>query len=106
MSTKKNGAANQGTTPTSKVSVCKGTTFPPHLQQVFDILSDGNKYTAKEINQRSGRNDARKAISELRNCPYKLNIQDIVTPKRYKLYWLQSKNPLYKQTELFPAGDD
>lgn len=107
MSTTKKGAANKGTTPKQgSIHHRKGTTFPPHLQEVYEILSDGNEYSAKQINDLTGRNDARKAVSELKHDPYNMQIQGrTVTGQRYKKYRLSTRNKAYQQTELFPNNN-
>ena len=103
MSKQKNGAAANGTHPT-QVYAGKVTTFSRHLQEVFEILSDGNEYSAKEINRITGRNDARKAISEL----IRLGVQIVkrsAQGSRHKEYRLSTQNKTYQQTELFPTNN-
>lgn len=100
MSKQKNGAAANGTTPTSKVSASKVTAFPRHLQDVLEIISDGKQYTARSINILTGRNDARKAVSELIRLGVPI-VKRLATGQRRKWYWLSTQNKTYKQTELF-----
>ena len=60
------------------------------------LFSAGHKLTAKEINQHTGSNDARKEISNLRKQG--MDIVDMVLPNRCKLYWLADDN---RQLSLF-----
>ena len=50
------------------------------------LFRSGKKFTAKAINQLTGSNDARKAISVLRREGW--NIHDLRQPDGCKLYWL------------------
>ena len=50
----------------------------------------GEKFTAKEINELVGFNDARKVISDLRHKEG-MNILDIRLADSCKLYWLAEK---------------
>lgn len=61
------------------------------------LFSSGKKLTAKEINQYTGSNDARKVISDLRREGW--NIVDLVRADGSKLYWLPAD---IRQDELFP----
>ena len=61
------------------------------------LFLSGRKLTAKEINQITGSNDARKVISDLRREG--MNIVDMVLPNGCKLYWLAED---VKQGKLFP----
>ena len=57
------------------------------------LFLTGQKYTAKQLNEVCGFNDSRKAISVLRSTG--MDIRDIRTESRCKLYWYQSdKNQL------------
>ena len=56
----------------------------------------GYKITAKEINQHTGSNDARKCVSVLR--AQGMDIVDIVLPSRCKLYWLADDS---RQASIF-----
>lgn len=60
------------------------------------LFLSGKKLTAKEINDITGSNDARKAISTLRNDGWR--ITDILQSDRCKLYWLM---PDDRQLNLF-----
>lgn len=55
-------------------------------QQVRRLFLQGGRYTAKELNQIVGFNDARKVISVLRESGW--NIQDYKQADGCKLYWL------------------
>lgn len=101
MNTTKKGAAANGTHPTQGYAG-KVTTFPRHLQEVLEIISDGKQYTAKEINIQTGRNDARKSISELISLGVAIQ-KRFAHGNRHKLYWLETKNQTYQQAELFPT---
>jgi len=57
-------------------------------QKVRKLLLSGGKFTAVQLNEIVGFNDARKVISDLRNKE-KMNIQDIKLPDGRKLYWLE-----------------
>lgn len=59
------------------------------IQQVRRLFLSGGTYTAKEINERVGFNDARKVISTLRkrDC---WKIKDVRLDTGCKLYWLES----------------
>ena len=50
------------------------------------LFRSGKKFTAKAINQLTGSNDARKAISVLRHSGW--NIQDVRQQDGSKIYWL------------------
>ena len=63
---------------------------------VAALFSAGYKMTAKDINRRTGSNDARKAISDLRKRG--MNIVDMVLPSQCKLYWLANNG---RQLDLF-----
>jgi len=60
---------------------------------VAALFSAGYKMTAKEINQHTESNDARKVISDLRSQG--MNIVDMVLPNRCKLYWLVIESRQY-----------
>lgn len=57
------------------------------IQQVRRLFLNGGKYTAKEINNIVGFNDARKIISVLRNNEG-WDIRDVRLDDGCKLYWL------------------
>lgn len=57
------------------------------IQQVRALFLSGGKYTATEINDIIGFNDARKVISTLRSHGW--DIKDIRMGDRRKLYWLE-----------------
>ena len=67
---------------------------------VRSLFRSGRKLTAKEINDLTNSNDARKVISDLRKEGY--NIQDIRQANMCKLYWLIPDN---KQGELSFLND-
>lgn len=60
------------------------------------LFSSGRKLTAREINDITHSNDARKAISTLRSQGW--HIVDILLSNRCKLYWLEQRD---KQLNLF-----
>ncbi len=70
-------------------------------QEVRRLFLNGGKYTAVELNQLIGFNDARKVISDLRNKEG-MDIQDCILPDGRKLYWLV---PDSRQGELFGKGN-
>lgn len=59
--------------------------------QIRKLFRDGGKYTAKQLNEIIGGNDARKVISDLRRKE-KMNIKDIRQNNNCKLYWLEPDN--------------
>lgn len=67
------------------------------IQQVRKLFLDGGKYTAREINEIVGFNDARKIISVLRNNEH-WDIKDIRLDNGCKLYWLEKNE---KQLSIF-----
>ena len=67
------------------------------IQHVRRLFLSGGKYTAKEINTIVGFNDARKAISTLRNEEL-WDIRDVRLDSGCKLYWLEKDD---KQLSLF-----
>lgn len=101
MTTIKQGGGKQPTPKQGSIHHCKVTTFPPHLQEVYQILSDGNEYSAKQINDLTGRNDARKAISELIGLGVQI-VKRSAQGSRRKEYRLLTKNKAYTQAQLFP----
>lgn len=60
------------------------------------LFLSGQKLTAKQINEITGSNDARKAISTLRRDRWR--IIDVLQPDRCKLYWLEQED---RQLDLF-----
>lgn len=67
------------------------------IQQVRRLFLTGNKYTAKELNNLVGFNDARKVISTLRNNEG-WDIRDVRLDNGCKLYWLEHDD---RQLSLF-----
>lgn len=67
------------------------------IQQVRRLFLTGNKYTAKELNNLVGFNDARKVISTLRNSEG-WDIRDVRLDNGCKLYWLEHDD---RQLSLF-----
>lgn len=67
------------------------------IQQVRKLFLSGGKYTAREINEIIGFNDARKIISVLRNNEH-WDIKDIRLDNGCKLYWLEKNE---KQLSIF-----
>lgn len=61
-----------------------------NIRAVRKLFLSGGKFTARQINELVGFNDARKAISELRHKEG-MNIQDIRLAGGCKLYWLAGK---------------
>lgn len=64
----------------------KGNTFPRIKTTIKALFSRGERLTVKEINNRTGGNDARKHISELRREGW--HIVDLRLSGGRKLYWL------------------
>ncbi|KAA6327950.1 hypothetical protein EZS27_023101 [termite gut metagenome] len=93
---KQSPAGQQGQTQTDNKNKYSSRT----IIAIRQIFISGNKITAKEINARTGSNDARKCISILRREG--MNIQDIRMENRCKLYWWERKNN--QQKNLF--GDE
>ena len=56
------------------------------MAKIKALFLRGGKYTAKQLNEISGGNYARKGISVLRRAG--MDIQDIRLPDGCKLYWL------------------
>ena len=54
------------------------------------LLLRGGRFTAKQLNELSGGNDARKTISVLRRAG--MSIQDMRLPDGCKLYWLNMRD--------------
>lgn len=76
-----------------------------HSQRIIitirGLFLSGRKFTAKEINEITGSNDARKVISTLRRDRWR--IVDVLQPDRCKLYWLEQDD---KQLDLFGEEAD
>lgn len=77
---------------------CKDTTTLQLIQQVRRLFLTGRRFTAKQINNIVGFNDARKVISTLRHN-YNWQIQDYRQGDGCKVYWLE-EDP--RQLSLFP----
>ena len=77
----------------------KGTEYKPKIK-VRQLFLTGGKFTAKEINDRIGFNDARKVISDLRNKEH-FKIKDVRLENNCKLYWLEqiSQPTLFDQLQ-------
>lgn len=60
-------------------------------QEVRKMLLAGGKYTAIQLNEIIGFNDARKVISDLRNKEG-MQIKDVKLSNGRKLYWLEPDN--------------
>lgn len=69
------------------------------IATVRQIFQSGKKVTARQINEVTGSNDARKVISTLRASGW--NIEDIRLPDNRKLYWLVESD---RQLPLFTEG--
>ena len=63
------------------------------------LFLSGKKLTARELNEFTCSNDARKVISSLRRDG--LNIVDFVYPDGHKLYWLATDS---LQLDIFEKG--
>ena len=61
-----------------------------HIRTLF---REGGKYTAVQLNQLAGFNDARKVISDLRHKE-SMNIKDVRLDNMCKLYWLEPDSQL------------
>ncbi|WP_278603060.1 AbrB family transcriptional regulator [Alistipes indistinctus] len=59
--------------------------------QIRKLFREGGKYTAKQLNEITGGNDARKVISDIRNKD-NWNIKDVWLDTGCKLYWLEPDN--------------
>lgn len=68
----------------------KDTNSSRNIRAVRKLFLSGEKFTAKEINELVGFNDARKVISDLRHKEG-MNILDIRLADSCKLYWLAEK---------------
>lgn len=71
------------------------------IATVRQLFISGKKVTAKQINEITRSNDARKVISTLRSQG--MNIQDIRMPDNCKLYWLVEDD---RQIPLFRKDGD
>lgn len=69
-----------------KHRMCKGNKNICIRSTVKALFCSGKKFTARKINQLTGSNDARKAISTLRREGW--DIQDVRQQDGSKLYWL------------------
>ena len=67
--------------------------------QIRKLFLEGGKYTAKQLNELTGGNDARKVISDIRNKD-NWDIRDTWLDGGCKLYWLEPDN----QPTLFGKG--
>lgn len=71
------------------------------IATVRKLFQSGRKITAKQINEITRSNDARKVISTLRADGW--NIQDVRLPNNCKLYWLalpDTQLPLFGENEI------
>jgi hypothetical protein len=59
------------------------------IQAFRKLFLSGGKFTAKELNQLTGSNDARKYISRLRAEGW--DIEDMLQDDGSKIYWLSMK---------------
>ena len=74
--------APEGATVTNR---CKGIDSIPIIQKIRSLFLRGGRYTAQEINQIIGTNDARRFITDLRRSG--MNIKDFRLPNGCKEYW-------------------
>ena len=79
--------APEGATVTNR---CKGTHKNRTKATIKALFLRGGKYTAKELNELSYGNDARKCISRLRREG--MDIQDLWQPDHRKLYWVTTED--------------
>lgn len=68
----------------------KSTDSARLIQSVRKLFLSGGKFTARQLNQLAGTNDARKIISVLRNKEC-WKIEDFRLSNGCKLYWLSEK---------------
>ena len=68
----------------------KSTDSARLIQSVRKLFLSGGKFTARQLNQLAGTNDARKIISVLRNDEG-WKIEDFRLSNGCKLYWLSEK---------------
>ena len=64
---------------------CRGNRVKWQIRKLF---REGGKYTAKQLNEITGGNDARKVISDIRHKDG-MRIKDIRLNDGCKLYWLE-----------------
>ena len=64
---------------------CRGNRVKWQIRKLF---REGGKYTAKQLNEITGGNDARKVISDIRHKD-NWNIKDVWLDNGCKLYWLE-----------------
>lgn len=67
----------------------KDTNSSRNIRAVRKLFLSGEKFTARQINDLVGFNDARKVISDLRRKEG-MNILDVRLDDRHKLYWLSN----------------
>ncbi|WP_276786669.1 hypothetical protein [Paraprevotella xylaniphila] len=75
--------------PTPLARKCKGMESEREIQAFRKLFLSGGKFTAKELNQLTGSNDARKYISRLRAEGW--DIEDMLQDDGSKIYWLSMK---------------
>jgi hypothetical protein len=79
------------------LNVGKGKHYYAPLQKIRSLLSNGGEFTARQLNELSQSNDARKCISVLRRAEY-MPIRDIRIARGRKLYWLE-RDPKGKEAQ-------
>lgn len=75
---------------TGEQGYCKYTNNQRIVITIRGLFLSGRKLTAREINDITHSNDARKAISTLRRQGWK--IVDMLLPDKCKLYWLEQED--------------
>ena len=79
-------AKTKATITAAKQQHSKDSNSQRIIATIKGLFLSGRKLTAKQINEITGSNDARKAISTLRSQGW--HIVDILLSNRCKLYWL------------------
>ncbi len=75
--------------PSPLAGNCKGMESEREIQTFRKLFLSGGTFTAKELNQLTGSNDARKYISRLRAEGWE--IEDMRQGNGCKIYWLSVK---------------
>lgn len=92
METKRKPTLNVGNPEKRTYNISsKGKHYYTPLKEIRSLFFSGRKFTAKELNQLTLSNDARKCISDLRTKE-NLNIVDQRIEHGNKVYWLDEKN--------------
>ena len=76
--------------------------LPQLKSMVLQMMKEGQRFTAKEINRIAGFNDARKFISDLRRHLSDYLVRDTRLNTGCKLYWLE---PINTKPTLFSGQE-